>query len=81
MAFIIRETKPANVHKKHKHFNTGVPWNTFFDYCPECGEYLLEAGEVTTEKCSCCNGTLPLHQFYGIRHDYCPNCGAKFEHD
>lgn len=76
MARIISETKKQKVHKEHKCFEDNSFLKGFYgfgNYCPQCGEYLLEDKDVTTHQCSECSENLI------IKTAFCSNCGAKFD--
>ena len=78
MAKIISETKKQQVHKEHKCFEKNSflkGFYSFSNYCPECGESLLEEKEVTSHRCSECG------EIFIIKTKYCPNCGEKFDNE
>ena len=79
MAIINVTKKPAKIHKlAHKCFRGNSFLQGFYslgNFCPICGESLLEDGENITYKCSECGQLLvPIKQAY----NYCDNCGVKF---
>jgi len=81
MAKIITETKLAKVHKDHKCLDN-YPFIRglfmFVNYCPKCGESLLEEKKTTEYRCSNCDQRLFSFGRH-FKHEYCPNCGEKFE--
>lgn len=81
MAKIISRTELTKTHKEHSCLE-GVPFIkglfTFVNYCPQCGEYLIEEKEITEHSCSECGQILFSFGRY-FKHQYCPNCGVKFE--
>lgn len=81
MAKIISKEKLTKAHKEHKCLD-GFPFIKglfmFVNYCPKCGESLLEEKEATEYSCSECGQILFSFGRY-FKHQYCPNCGVKFE--
>lgn len=76
MARIIIEVKRQEVHKEHKCFKNNsflMGFYGFSNFCPECGESLLEEKEVKTNRCSECGEILI------IKTVFCSNCGVKFD--
>jgi len=76
MAEIISETKKQPTHKEHKCFERNSFLKGFYgfsNFCPQCGEGLLEEKDVTTHRCSECGEILI------IKTAFCSNCGVKFD--
>lgn len=77
MASIIIEDKTKQLPKgKHKCFEKDSFLKGLYslsNYCPQCGEYLLEEKPVKILRCSEC-GEIVL---FNAR--FCSGCGAKFE--
>lgn len=81
MATIIKEAKLGEVRKgshscfeKANNFLKGIL--QYGNYCPVCGEKLIEKKEVIIFKCSMCGEPILANLF---DYNYCPNCGAKFK--
>lgn len=80
VAKIISEIKLTKVHKEHScltpPFIKGL--FMFVNYCPRCGEYLIEEKKTTEHRCSECGQILFSFGRY-FTYGYCPNCGEKFD--
>ena len=75
MAEIITREATVTVRKDHPHLKKHKEdfLQVLWEYCPDCGETLLE---VTTIKVICCSSCLKR---LAKRTEFCPHCGVKFE--
>lgn len=82
MATIVTEAKITNSHKEHRCLDDFTPFLrglfTFANYCPKCGENLIEQKDTIERRCSECQQILFSFGRY-FKYQYCPNCGARFE--